>query len=276
MALNSFKASQWKHKLIATYGSGVIFESLKSKDMKLSAAETEKLKDCQQLVNSILDKYYTEQAAQVSLAKRELQKAIAMFPNCENGYVSLAQIYIHTDEHSLAVNELQKALRINPYNPEIWNKLWLAYYRMGKVDLANEALKKYVYLDPAALPVYWPFLEYGLPNIQDSATFDSLLKYNTELIIATARKRKIRVILQNYPSNDLFLTQSVALKNKVHFVNNRMVFEKLKLQPGYNHADYFVEDGHCSSRGYGVMAENVLQALRSMPLDPKTKNKSPM
>lgn len=208
---------------------------------------------------------------EATLAKEAFQNAIALNPNDEKGYLGLARVFIHfLDKCELGIEQLNKALKIDPHNSETFDSLWQANYRLGRNKEAQEAIVKYISLNPQDKESGMRLshlLSRGLPNIKDTETFDKLLRYELENIVKSAKRTGLKIILQDYPS--LFrgnkIIEDVATKLEVPFVDNESVFEELISKNGldWKSPNYFVEDGHCNTNGYRIMAENLYKAVKS-------------
>jgi lysophospholipase L1-like esterase len=101
-------------------------------------------------------------------------------------------------------------------------------------------------------------LTHGLPDYSDMKVFKMTLAYDLRNIISLLSASNIKLILQSYPAswaNDIL--KETANVNKIAFVDNQAVFEKMQAASGYKREDYFAEDGHCNAEGYKVMAENI-------------------
>ncbi len=251
----------WEDRLKKTYRTDPVCEPFKSREKGLSV-DTAKLKTARKHLELATEKYFNARDIKLEPAIEEFQKAVEIMPDNKDGYLGLAQIFIHSDKFDLAIDQLEKAIEIDPCDKEAWNKLWLVYYRMGKLSLAQEALKKYLYLYPADLPKYLLFLQSGFPDCKNFDAFTDLLSNNLQRIIDIAKRRKVGIILQDYPNLPVLIASAIADKNKVIFVQQQLAFSKLAFQENYSR-DYFVEDGHCNGKGYAVMAENVYQVLRT-------------
>ena len=79
-------------------------------------------------------------------------------------------------------------------------------------------------------------------------------------IVKKARDNEVKVILQVYPGGDnAHIVRKISKQYNVPLVDNEKVFqEKLK---SAKIEDYFVADGHCNEKGYGIIADNVYSVL---------------
>lgn len=231
---------------------------------KLAAENSEELDKFIKLGNDYFDK------REATLAKEAFQNAIALNPDDERAHLGLAEVFIHCfGKDELGIEELNKALKINPHNPKAFDSLWQANYRLGRNEEAREAIVKYISLcshgDEIGARLSYS-LSKGLPDIRETETFDKLLRYDLENIVKSAKRSGLKTILQDYPS--LFggnkIIESVAVKFDIPFVENQKLFEGLidGKGAGWKNPEYFVEDGHCNTNGYGIMAENVYKVIK--------------
>lgn len=204
----------------------------------------------------------------VHLAIEEFKKAATLNPYDERSYTELAHTYIrYTHQYELAIELSKKALRINPKNTAAYESLWKAYYGLGENELATKALRKYLYLKQDDDSNLSEFLLTGLPSIDDEKIFERLLRYDLENIVKLAKSRGLKLILQNYPArgrsfNENYIIKEIADKYKIPFVDNTLIFQKLKLSENYREQDYFAEDGHPNANGYRIVAENLYNVLQ--------------
>jgi eukaryotic-like serine/threonine-protein kinase len=77
----------------------------------------------------------------------EINQALSLAPNSDEGYRRLGDAYRSSDE-ARAISAYQKAIDINPYYWYNYNALGSAYFRFGKDDKALEAYKKVTEIAP--------------------------------------------------------------------------------------------------------------------------------
>jgi len=187
-------------------------------------------------------------------------KAINMSPRDYRAYLLMGHIYLYRmDAKGKAVEYYNKALSLSN-DSACFYSLFTAYYRMGDVNKARQALWKYLCIKPGDLGNYWGFILHPGPLSDDKEIFERMTGSNLTDVINIAKNNKARMVLLGYPEEE-GLREMIAEKNKVEYVDNRAVFEELSRRPGYKREQYFAEDGHCNARGYGMMAANVYKSL---------------
>ncbi len=87
---------------------------------------------------------------------------------------------------------------------------------------------------------------------------DKKMQKHLNSIIELCQKRDIKVVIQNYPypyvtANNIL--KDTATKNFLPFVDNHSVFKGLVMEAG--RSAYFIDDEHCTPKGYQTMAENI-------------------
>lgn len=209
-----------------------------------------------------------EAERKIDSAIGECKKAIEADPYNEKAYFLLGFIYLHRcpdwDEKislRLAIENLRKAARINPLNEEFHQNLFNAYYRAGKKDKAMDELRVIHVLNPNN-EMAGALLTHGLPDYGNMKVFKMTLAYDLRNIIRFLSAKNIRLILQAYPAswvNDTL--KETAGVNKIAFVDNQDIFEKMRAEQGYKREDYFAEDGHCNINGYRIMAQNIYNII---------------
>lgn len=82
-------------------------------------------------------------------AVEELKRALELEPNSDNGYLRLGRAYLATGQSDAAVSALRKAVDLNPYYWYNHDQLGLAYFRMGRNAEALAEFKNAADLDPS-------------------------------------------------------------------------------------------------------------------------------
>jgi len=70
-----------------------------------------------------------------------LQAALQHDPDFLEAHAALGQAYVHSEEPALAVKELEKAASIDKYG-DLHYLLYVAYHKLGKEDMARQALAR--------------------------------------------------------------------------------------------------------------------------------------
>ncbi len=198
----------------------------------------------------------------------EFKDAIKINPYSDEAYYILGSTYLHhTDTkrtYLLAAQALKKAIEMNPFNKPAHRELFDSYYRAGKEKLALEQLEIMHRLYPDEDWIT-RLLTYSVPHFRDIELFEKMLRYDLQNIIKLVQSKRIKLILQTYPCdwpNDTI--REVANIYRVPLVDNQPAFYKLKITTkGYKRHFYFVEDGHCNTNGYHIIAQNIYKILRS-------------
>lgn len=114
-------------------------------------------------------------------------------------------------------------------------------------------------------------------DIKTSA-IDNWVSKDIEKIIEICNQRKIKILLMNYPMlNKSSISYSVnqilsdiAIKHNLPFVDNTMIFDTIET----DRLSYFISDGHCSDKGYQLMAQNIFNTLLKNKLIEKQKREN--
>jgi lysophospholipase L1-like esterase len=264
LGADTLRVKLWKKRLVAKYKNH--FESFASSQRRSLNVDQKTTAEYYKHIEAG-DRYWSAYSRKVSLAIDEFKQAIAVMPDNAEGYLRLAEVFHSSGKDDQAMEILEKAKKLDPSHPAIYLILYQVYYNFGNLKLAQDALEKYLYFNPAEISKYLQFLRYGLPSVDERGVSIKLLKYNLNNIIQTAKRKKLGIILQNYPDplkaiqNVQLALEEAALMNKVTFVNNRLVFRRIELQESYKYAEYFSEDTHCNNRGYSVMAEHIYNVM---------------
>jgi tetratricopeptide (TPR) repeat protein len=82
-------------------------------------------------------------------AVEELKRALALEPNSDNGYLRLGRAYLATGQTEAALGALRTAVDLNPYYWYNHDQLGLAFFRIGRNRDALTEFKNAAELDPA-------------------------------------------------------------------------------------------------------------------------------
>ena len=256
----------WKRQIIAKYGP--FFSSYQAKPPRCCYDGSPRADEYWKHIN-LAGEHFNKWERDSGAAIEQFNKAIALIPACDNAYTGLANIYVALSDKKeypgvdFIIQLLEQSVRYNPSSTDAYRLLWHVYYRSGKTVLAREALEKFLYWAPEAIPEYLRVFKYGLPWFDERQAYLDLFAQNLSEMIDFARERGVKVALLEYPDGSEFsrLTKNIAREKNVPFVENLTFFKKLKKQPGYQRNEYFVEDNHCTAKGYAVMAENAAAAV---------------
>lgn len=89
-------------------------------------------------------------------AKEAAEKAVALDPDSAQAHTALAAVKLDYDwDRDGAVQELQRALQLNPGSA--WAQHWYAHSleAQGRFEEATEEFRKALALDPLSIPIYW-------------------------------------------------------------------------------------------------------------------------
>ncbi|MBV9404704.1 MAG: tetratricopeptide repeat protein [Acidobacteriaceae bacterium] len=81
-------------------------------------------------------------------AIEELKRALALEPNSDSGYLRLGRAYLAAGQAEAALGALRKAVELNPYYWWNHDQLGLAFFRMGRNQEALKAFKTAAELNP--------------------------------------------------------------------------------------------------------------------------------
>jgi hypothetical protein len=105
-----------------------------------------------------------------------------------------------------------------------------------------------------------------LQLLQDSDAMDAMVDQRRRAawdeMVALAREKGVKLIVQNYPSDYTSanaMLREVATKYDLPLVDNEAIFANL-LKDG-DRSDYLEDDDHCTSKGYAVIARALFEVL---------------
>lgn len=212
-----------------------------------------------------------------NLAMGKFKNALTIDKNNYGAHFWLAHIYISFKSYDLAKEEIWQA--INLMNEDdvlsyIYRIVDLAI-RLRDKDCELGKLNNYFknkYVKNKELIKIIGEVEHLL---KEQNMRDKVLAYDLREITRFINEKGIRLILQSYPQESPWyankVVRKIANEYSAPFVDNEKIFkERLKY---LDRATFFVSDGHCNAQGYGIIAENIYNALVKYKLLPDNKEK---
>ena len=111
-----------------------------------------KLKPNQNLLSNLLSLYQNKDYANAENLALSISKK---YPNHKYAWKILAAVFDQTNRNLEALRANQNALKIDPYDPEIYLCLGNNFHRQEKLDDAELNFKKAVNLNPSYLPALY-------------------------------------------------------------------------------------------------------------------------
>ena len=229
-------------------------------------------------------------------AVRWLQKAIIINPRDQKVYLCLAQTYMLEEQNENAVKCLLEAARIGPLDPEsTMLEKEKAFFRSGDIRRLIENYEHCTFGEKLKDPLMANFKKMLQGHEQNINKGAKLLKYlkdglkRSTFIISRVRQlnkkrsniknmrwvesdltkmvkicndKNVAVVLQNYPISKIVneAIRKGAQKTSCIFVENEQIFNGL-LKEGFRREKLFAPDGHCTAKGYAIMAGNLFNAI---------------
>ena len=220
-------------------------------------------------------------------ALRWFKEGIAVGQDTAN-YLGIVDIYLLRGKVQKAQGWLQKAIKEDPKHSELLNRLGIVHVRQKKYKEAIAYFERGIAADPRDIANYEelckalreskiPASKSVLKKLREAARTNKIVrnyisflkrkggdfnaealawaKHDLRLMYKICKERKIPFVIQSYPEPAIQLG-AFAKQIGALFVNNERVFEGL-LKGGEKKEKYFVPDGHCNARGYGVIAKNI-------------------
>lgn len=182
---------------------------------------------------------------------------------------------------------LMKSLSQNPYNEDVYHQLFMMEKKIGLPDDYREnrfSLADTVSYYKALLALSNTEASFNHSNIIEvfdrstpTANIDRWVEADLLKVIDLCARSGVQLVLMNYPMRShagISYTSNAVLRNiakqhNIPFVDNEMLFDTIT----QNRNSYFISDGHCSDKGYHLMAMNLLYVLQQHKLiDSKPDN----
>jgi tetratricopeptide (TPR) repeat protein len=190
-------------------------------------------------------------------------KIIAIFPNNDGSYFNIGWIYRIKRNNAEALKWYKKAVIMNPDSaPRVIPRVMEIYDEEKNYDDAFKFFNELVAKKPELASTLKIFQE--KKNIEFDV--EKWITDDLDKIIKFCRDNHIILVLQDYPGglhlkayNRTDIIKRIASANALPFVDNYAVFTSLP-----NNSSYFVPDGHCNAKGYGVVAKDVYDKLKPL------------
>jgi tetratricopeptide (TPR) repeat protein len=104
-------------------------------------------------IHNLLGQIYLDRK-ELSLAERELKRAIQLGSYMPGPYVSLSDIYISRQEYDQALEACQKAIQLKSEYPQTYSNIAAIYFLKGNLPRAEDYYRKAIELDPKFADAY--------------------------------------------------------------------------------------------------------------------------
>jgi tetratricopeptide (TPR) repeat protein len=81
-------------------------------------------------------------------ARMNYEKALELNPDFNKARINLAMLYAETADPDTALILLEEAVKIDPKDPKAYNNIGMIYYSKGNIDRAVKAYTKAIEIDP--------------------------------------------------------------------------------------------------------------------------------
>ncbi len=228
-----------------------------------------------------------EESIDPNKAQTHLQRLLTYLPNCPNKkkkeiHNAISLIYfVLLNDLDKAIEHAKNAFLINE-SPDFYGDLSFLFFQIKKSPNINQEQKRkidsFLKAQEKANPdAFASTLMLGGPEIE------SWLEKDFEIIINRIKDYRINLALMNYhPMLNSDLTNlnnmiaKFALKNQLPLIDVNSKFKEL-WNKGENREDYhwiFLGriDNHLNTRGYGVVADTIIEKLEQDKLLPLSKS----
>ncbi len=178
-------------------------------------------------------------------AEEILKEIIALNPKNYGVFAELGRQYWSQGKYAKAEEIFKRAIEVNPINDKFYRGLAICYNEQGKKKSAEEYFGKAKRLRS---------------KYYNLVTLHNYLKLKKIVI-----ERGMKLVCVQPPMRSIDLLKQLLGSNKaVFFVDNEMVFENTILNGKYG--DYFkdmcnVDSGHCTPKGYRLIAEQIANVI---------------
>lgn len=209
-------------------------------------------------------------------AEREFALAIESDPSAADGYYALALVYCDRGQSELALAMVKRGVALDHDYTRAAKGLCFPAQDHARYVREIEALREecdlYCRRHPRSEEIRCDIVADGtVPQRQ----VNEWTSRDINTIVGIARTRGVEVVIVGYPKHRISrVVQRAAKSLSVPYVDTEQAFNAMLRKGSY--PDYFVADGHCTARGYRVMAEAVVRELEGRGLiSPKKRDALP-
>jgi tetratricopeptide (TPR) repeat protein len=206
----------------------------------------------------------------VYLEKYDYNNALKYFkyaadrdPNDEEAVANLGRIWQILHNNAKALQYYKKALLLNS---EDTDKLIASILQIYEGGNDYEGAVQFFESLTKIKPEFKPYLELFKKKQGIDTGIEKWLKDDIEKMLKLCQQRNITLVLMDYPRGIIIhsglrsqILKRTAARNELMFVDNVSLFKNLP-----NQESYFMPDGHCNSKGYGVIAQNAYAVIKPL------------
>jgi tetratricopeptide (TPR) repeat protein len=178
-------------------------------------------------------------------AEEILKRAIEHVPDCSYVFYTLGRLYHEEGKYIQAATMYQKAISLSLQSDKAYGGLVAVYNEIGKPELAKKYYEK---INNLRMHYYNPVTKTNYLKLQNILD-----------------KRKITLVCVQYPLRNIEIVRRIFPKQEgIIFVDNEKIFKDAVNKGSYKDyfADMFAGDfGHCTRKGYRLLAENIAQQI---------------
>ena len=176
-------------------------------------------------------------------------------PRFTGNYWGKAMAYLKEGPEDEGIKLFERCIEINPNDARCYPNLIAAARRIQQLPRVSQFLKKFAGTSAVARDFYQRLRTDGDLMLWVASDLSKMVKLCT--------RRGVAVLIVGYPGEDTAndALSSVARRHKLTYVPSVKAFQKLD-RSGVEHSELFLPDGHCTDRGYGVIAGAVNEMIR--------------
>ncbi|MBI5239655.1 MAG: hypothetical protein HY926_04225 [Elusimicrobia bacterium] len=193
-------------------------------------------------------------------------RVVALNPADVRAYHGLGVSLTHAGRHREAVSAFMSGVEADPGSPDNVNYgvlVGLCFSREGP-DARREIVGFFEKLRERFPEAALPRQVLALVRDEEVRAEDiaAWMEGDLERIVAVCRGRGVAVLMQSYPLQADLRNKDFAARISVPFVDHTEAFGRV-ISEG-RRGEYLVFDGHCSARGYGLMAEGLRRKMAEL------------
>lgn len=190
------------------------------------------------------------------------EKARSFHPGDWRIYNGLGRIYRDLHQYDRAIETFKRGIEIDLFREDNYSGLSLVYKDLSQYEEAALFFEK----QAREYPLARSYAEIFRKKEALSREINLWIEHDLTEIVKICQKRKIRLIIQSYPTYPLKkeIFERVCSRFAIPYIDHNREFQRL-FETGAKREEYFNPGyAHCNEKGYARMAENIFNKLNTL------------
>ncbi len=197
-------------------------------------------------------------------AARAFERATELAPSFGKAHCGLGTVMMLRHEFDQALAYLRRGIQVDPEDSCSYMQAAHVFHMKGDIQGSNDFLTELESSGSAAESFIAMLREDDL-----HASVATWLRHDLLAATRATQRHGIPLLLQTYPGETFAneVIRTAARESSLPVADHQEAFAVLAQRRRGELSEYFVSDGHCSDKGYGVMARVLADALAEAGID---------